>query len=461
MSNSTIINKIVEKERIYFNEGHTLPISARIKSLKLLETSIRNHEDLILSALKSDLNKSRYEGYMTELAIVFCELDHTLKNIKHWARPERKKVALSQAPAKAKIIKEPYGTVLIMAPWNYPFQLCMVPLIGAIAAGNTAVVKPSAYAPAVSNAVCSVISEAFPPEYVSVVEGGREENNALLEQHFDYIFFTGSPAVGKTVMQQAANNLTPVTLELGGKSPVIAEQSADIKKTAKRILFGKLLNAGQTCVAPDYLLVQNSIKAELINEIKNHYNTMIPDTKYKRENFPKIINKKHFDRIRQLMETQDILIGGNTYPDTLQIEFTLVNEPDTESSLMQEEIFGPVLPVIGFDDINEAVNFVKSRPKPLALYLFTKDKSVEKTILKNLSFGGGCVNDTVMHLSSPHLPFGGVGNSGMGRYHGKETFETFSHTKSILKKSWYLDIPVRYHPFQSPDKKLPEWLFKK
>jgi aldehyde dehydrogenase (NAD+) len=270
-----------------------------------------------------------------------------------------KKVALSQAPAKAKIIKEPYGTVLIMAPWNYPFQLCMVPLIGAIAAGNTAVVKPSAYAPAVSNAVCSVISEAFPPEYVSVVEGGREENNALLEQHFDYIFFTGSPAVGKTVMQQAANNLTPVTLELGGKSPVIAEQSADIKKTAKRILFGKLLNAGQTCVAPDYLLVQNSIKAELINEIKNHYNTMIPDTKYKRENFPKIINKKHFDRIRQLMETQDILIGGNTYPDTLQIEFTLVNEPDTESSLMQEEIFGPVLPVIGFDDINEAVNSFK------------------------------------------------------------------------------------------------------
>ena len=262
-------------------------------------------------------------------------------------------------------------------------------------------------------------------------------------------------------MQQAANNLTPVTLELGGKSPVIAEQSADIKKTAKRILFGKLLNAGQTCVAPDYLLVQNSIKAELINEIKNHYNTMIPDTKYKRENFPKIINKKHFDRIRQLMETQDILIGGNTYPDTLQIEFTLVNEPDTESPLMQEEIFGPVLPVIGFDDINQAVNFVKSRPKPLALYLFTKDKSVEKTILRNLSFGGGCVNDTVIHLSSPHLPFGGVGNSGMGRYHGKETFETFSHTKSILKKSWHLDIPVRYHPFQSPDKKLPEWLFKK
>lgn len=454
------IGKTVENLRMHFDKGYTLPVAARIKAIKSLEASIRRYEKDILAALKSDLNKSAYEGFLTELGLVLGEMDHTLKNLRRWVKPQRRRVAISQAPARAKVMKEPYGVVLIMSPWNYPFLLPLVPLVGAIAAGNCVALKLSEYAPTVSNIIAAIISEALSAEYVSVIEGGRAENSALLEQKFDYIFFTGSPAVGKIVMQKAAEYLTPITLELGGKSPVIVEKTADIKKTAKRILFGKLLNAGQTCVAPDYLLVQNDIKAELIEEIKNLYTEMIPSDEYRVENFPRIINEKHFNRLHRLLEGQNILIGGGSDPKNLQIDFTLVDEPHLASPLMQEEVFGPILPVYGFDAISEAESFIKKYPKPLALYLFTKDAAVEKSVLRNISFGGGCVNDTVLHLSSPHLPFGGVGDSGMGSYHGRTSFETFSHTKSILKKSWYFDLPVRYHPFRAPEKKLPEWIFK-
>lgn len=454
------ICKIVENLRKYFENGHTLSVATRIEAIKSLETSIRRYEKDILAALKKDLNKSPYEGFLSELGVVLGEIDYITKNLRRWTKPQRSRVALSQVPARARIMKEPYGVVLIMSPWNYPFHLSMMPLIGAIAAGNCAVLKPSAYAPEISEVIAAIVSEAFKPEYVSVVEGGRAENGALLEQKFDYIFFTGSPAVGRIVMRKAAENLTPITLELGGKSPVIVDKSADIKKAAKRILFGKLLNAGQTCVAPDYMLVQDEVKAELIAEIKALCSAMLPSDKYKAANFPRIINEKHFNRLRRLLEGQMILMGGGMDPESLQMDFTLVDEPNLDSPLMQEEIFGPILPVFTFVQISEAESFIKTYPKPLALYLFTNDASVEESVLGNLSFGGGCVNETVLHLSSPHLPFGGVGDSGMGSYHGRMSFETFSHAKSILKKSWNFDLPLRYHPFKAPEKKLPEWIFK-
>jgi aldehyde dehydrogenase (NAD+) len=455
------IGKTVEKMRRYFDAGHTLPVASRLAAIRRLEDSIRRHKEDIVSALRLDLNKSPYESFMTEIGVVLGEIDHIKKNLRRWVKPQRKRIAMSQFPARAKVMWEPYGVVLIMSPWNYPFNLSIVPLVGAIAAGNCVALKPSAYAPAVSDVLAAILRDVFPPEFVSVVEGGRAENSALLEQKFDYIFFTGSPAVGKTVMQKAAESLTPVTLELGGKSPVIVERSADIKKTARRILFGKLLNSGQTCIAPDYLLVQDDIKAGLIAEIKTIYADMLPDREYRAKNFPRIINEKHFSRLQQLLEGQKILMGADLYPDNLQMGITLVDEPDLSSLLMQEEIFGPILPVIGFGAISEAIDFIKQRSKPLALYLFTNDAFVEKSVLENLSFGGGCVNDTIMHLSSPHLPFGGVGNSGMGNYHGRASFETFSHAKSILKKSWHFDLALRYHPFKAPEKRLSEWIYRR
>ena len=403
-----------------------MPVAARIKAIKSLEASIRRYEKDILAALKSDLNKSAYEGFLTELGLVLGEMDHTLKNLRRWVKPQRRRVAISQAPARAKVMKEPYGVVLIMSPWNYPFLLPLVPLVGAIAAGNCVALKLSEYAPTVSNIIAAIISEALSAEYVSVIEGGRAENSALLEQKFDYIFFTGSPAVGKIVMQKAAEYLTPITLELGGKSPVIVEKTADIKKTAKRILFGKLLNAGQTCVAPDYLLVQNDIKAELIEEIKNLYTEMIPSDEYRVENFPRIINEKHFNRLHRLLEGQNILIGGGSDPKNLQIDFTLVDEPHLASLPMQEEVFGPILPVYGFDAISEAESFIRSILNLLPS-IFYQGCCREKSVLRNISFGGGCVNDTVLHLSSPHLPFGGVGDSGMGSYHAERALRLFSY----------------------------------
>ncbi|MGN1143627.1 MAG: aldehyde dehydrogenase family protein, partial [Anaerovoracaceae bacterium] len=344
-------------------------------------------------------------------------------------------------------VKEPYGVVLVMAPWNYPFMLLMEPLAGAIAAGNCVVAKPSAYSPNVSAVIATIIREALPAGLVEVVEGGRAENQELLDQKFDYIFFTGGVRVGQLVLEKASAHLTPVTLELGGKSPCIVDQTANIRLAAKRIVFGKYLNAGQTCVAPDYILVQESVKDELVKYLKFYISVMLGEQPLKNPDYPKIINEKHFDRIMGLLEGEKAIVGGKGDRSHLKIEPTVLVDVTADSPVMQEEIFGPVLPVLTFRYLSSAETFINERPKPLALYLFTKNRKTEKRILKNVSFGGGCINDTIIHLATSRMGFGGVGGSGMGSYHGRYSFETFTHTKSIVKKYCWMDLPMRYHPY--------------
>lgn len=386
------------------------------------------------------------ESYMSEVGVVLSELTHMIKHIKKWTKNKTVPTPLSQFHAHSFMSPEPYGCVLIMSPWNYPFQLTMVPLIGALAAGNTAVVKPSAYAPATSRVLAKILAECFDEEYVAVVQGGRKENSELLDQRFDYIFFTGGVNVGKLVMERASRYLTPITLELGGKSPCIVDKSANLKLAAKRIAFGKFLNAGQTCVAPDYVLVHESIKEELILYIMDALRNFFGEHPLECENYPKIINEKHFNRLQGLMENERIAIGGKTNA-YLQIEPTILDEVDIASPIMQEEIFGPLLPVISYHDLHEVISYLNDQEKPLALYLFTTSKDTEEKILTSCSFGGGCINDTIIHLMSNHLPFGGVGMSGMGNYHGKKSFDTFTHYRSVVKKSNWIDLPFRYHPY--------------
>ncbi|MCL2885072.1 MAG: aldehyde dehydrogenase family protein, partial [Oscillospiraceae bacterium] len=355
---------------------------------------------------------------------------------------------LKQFPSRCWRRPEPYGVVLLMSPWNYPFQLTVAPLVGALAAGNCAVVKPSAYSPATSAIIARMIRECFDEQYVAAVEGGRQENQALLHQKFDYIFFTGSVAVGKTVMAAAAENLTPVTLELGGKSPCLVDETADIKMAAKRIAWGKFLNAGQTCVAPDYVFVHSKVKAALLAELAKCVKMFYGDDPLVCEDYPKMINDKHFDRVMGLTQGEQIHIGGQSDKERLKIAPTVLDNVNFDSPVMGEEIFGPVLPVIAFDDLKEAVNEINRRPKPLALYVFTSNKQNENFVLNNVRFGGGCVNDTVVHLATSHMPFGGVGESGTGGYHGRASFDTFTHYKSILKKSRRIDLPLRYPPYK-------------
>ena len=353
-----------------------------------------------------------------------------------------------------------FGVVLIMSPWNYPFMLCMEPLAGAIAAGNCCILKPSAYAPATSAVIRELIEAVFPPEYVAVVEGGRAENTALLEQRFDYIFFTGGVTVGKLVMEKASRHLTPVTLELGGKSPCIVEESANLKIAARRLAFGKYLNAGQTCVAPDYLLVQDSVKEPFLALLKQEIRNMYGEKPLENPDYPKIINEKHYRRILGLLEGETVLTGGEANETTLQIAPVILDGVKAEAPVMQEEIFGPVLPVLTFSSVDEAERFVREREKPLACYIFTTRKDVEKRLLQNLSFGGGCVNDTIIHLATSRMGFGGVGSSGMGSYHGKWSFETFSHEKSIVKKYNWIDLPIRYQPYTKGKEKLLKFFLK-
>lgn len=458
--NQQPIREAVLAARSYFDQGRTLRVDDRIAALRRLKQQVEQRTPDILAALQADLNKAPYESYMAEIGLVLGEIDLACRQLRRWARPQRRRPSLAQIPATAKVYKQPYGVALIMSPWNYPFQLTMIPVIGAVAAGNCVLVKPSAYAPATSSAIAAVCGAAFDPGHVRVIEGGRNENNALLEERYDYIFFTGSPGVGQLVMQKAARHLTSLTLELGGKSPVLVDESADLALTARRLLFGKLLNAGQTCVAPDYVLAQRSVKPQLIEALKAELARMIPDAAYLEANYPKIINRKHYERLCGLLDGQTILAGGEQYPERRQISLALVDEPAPDSPLMQEEIFGPILPVLAVDDMEEAVRFVAARPHPLALYLFTRNGQVEEQVLSRLSFGGGCINDTVLHLAGAHLPFGGVGDSGMGRYHGKTTFDTFTHHKSVLKKSPFMDLRLRYHPYKNAKKTLPGWLLK-
>lgn len=435
-----------------------MEIVKRKEKLRDLKRVIKKYEDEILEALKKDLNKSFFEGYETEVGIVLEEINYTLKHLNKWAKVKRVKTPIFHFPATSYIYQEAYGKVLIMSPWNYPFQLTIAPLVGAIAAGNRVVVKPSEYSNNTAEIIEKILKEVFSQDEVKVVKGGRAVNQDLLKQKYDYIFFTGSPAVGKIVMESAAKHLTPVTLELGGKSPCIVDSSAKVKMAAKRIVWGKFLNAGQTCVAPDYLLVHQDVKAELVKEMIGYIKEFYGNSPIDNPDYPKIINKKHFDRINGLIRNEKIITGGNCNEQAMKIAPTILDHITWQSPIMQEEIFGPVLPVMEFDDLNQVVEMMGNHPKPLALYFFTSSKENEKKILSNISFGGGCINDTIIHLSNSNLPFGGVGNSGMGQYHGKASFNTFSHPKSIIKKSNLIDIYLRYPPFKDHLKLLKKFL---
>lgn len=445
---------IVDRQRNYFYAGNTISVEKRIKALKKLKAAVRIRQQEIQEALYKDLGKSRFESYMCETGLVLSEITYMLRHIRSFAKDRTVHTPLSQFRSKSIQKRSPYGVVLIMSPWNYPFLLSMEPLVDALAAGNTAVLKPSAYSPHTSALVESIIQECFPPEYVCTVNGGREENRCLLDQHFDYIFFTGSKTVGREVMKSASSYLTPVTLELGGKSPCIVDSTADLPLAARRIIFGKFLNCGQTCVAPDYVYCDEKIKDQLIKELILQLQTQYGVSPLTNKNYGRIISQKHFDRILSLMDHSKIICGGNSREASLQIEPTIMDRVSFEDEIMGQEIFGPVLPILTYHTLEEAVQKINSMPHPLALYLFTQNKHHADYVTSRCGFGGGCVNDTIVHLTTSELGFGGFGESGMGAYHGKEGFLTFSHTKSILDKKTWPDLSMRYQPYKSFNEKL-------
>ncbi|KAI4453210.1 aldehyde dehydrogenase [Holotrichia oblita] len=443
------VKKTIEIQRTFFNTGKTKDINFRIAKLNLLRNAIKKYENEIINALRLDLNKAPFEAYETEIGIVLEEIRYTIRYISNWAKPKHVKTPMIHFPSSSYIYNEPYGSVLIMSPWNYPFQLAIAPLAGAIAAGNCSIVKPSEYSFYTSEIIEKIIIEIFDESYVAVVRGGREANKSLLDEKFDYIFFTGSPQVGRAVMESASKHLTPVTLELGGKSPCIVDHTANIKLAAKRIVWGKFLNAGQTCVAPDYLLVHKNVKEKLIREMKHYISVFYGSSPETNADYPKIINQKHYKRLFGLMESGHIIAGGQFNEASRQIAPTLLDGVTWESAIMQEEIFGPLLPILEFGSLRDVLTMINKRPKPLAFYFFTESKKNEAYAIRTASFGGGCINDTVIHLSNSNLPFGGVGESGMGQYHGKSSYDTFTHSKSIIKKSNLLDIYLRYPPFKN------------
>ena len=448
------IESTVAAQRAYFAKGETLSVAFRKDALRRLRETILSHEAQINAALQQDLGKSPSESYMCEVGMTLSELSYTLGHVDRWASRQSVLTPLAQFHARSFTVHNPYGVVLIMSPWNYPFMLTMEPLIGALAAGNCVLLKPSAYAPATSAVIREIVAACFPPEYVVVVEGGRKENQALLEQRFDYIFFTGGVTVGREVMRKAAEYLTPVSLELGGKSPCIVDATAKLDLAAKRLAFGKLLNCGQTCVAPDYLLIDRRVKDEFIALLKKHIAAMTGGDALSNAQVVHMINRKHYDRVMGLIDPEKVVLGGQGDPETLRIQPTIMDGVTAEDAVMQEEIFGPVLPVIAYDSLDEAVDFIRSREHPLALYLFSEDKRTQERFLKSVAFGGGCINDTIIHLATSRMGFGGVGNSGMGSYHGRKSFDTFSHEKSIVSKSTWMDLPVRYMPYSPIKDKL-------
>ena len=446
------ISDIIQKQREFFALGSSRSYKFRINALKKLQSAIKENSDVLTAAMKQDLNKHPLEGYMCEVGIVLDEIRYHIRHLKNWMREKNVSTPLSQFPARSFVSPEPYGVVLIMSPWNYPVNLCLDPLIGAISGGNCAVLKPSIYAPATSHAIAEIIGKIFPPEYITVIEGGRSENSALFDEKFDYIFFTGSVAVGKAAMAAAARNLTPITLELGGKSPVIVDRTANIAMAARRVAFGKVLNAGQTCIEPDYLLIEDCVRYEFIGEFKNALDMFFPDGDM--SDMAVIISEKHYNNKKKLLEGQTAAIGGRFDDSRRFIEPTVLIDVDPASPIMEEEIFAPILPVITWKNLNEAIEFVVSRPKPLALYLFTMDTATERAVLNRCSFGGGCINDTIIHLVTQKMGFGGVGNSGMGAYHGKFSFDTFTHYRGIVKKSNLIDLKMRYFPYTAKNLKL-------
>lgn len=437
---------MVSRQRAFWNTGATRSVEWRLIQLKKLEQALEEREETLCAALKADLGKAAYESWLSEIGMTLGELRFARKHLKKWAAVKRRPSAMPLFPASSRVVPQPYGTVLIMSPWNYPVQLTLVPLVSALAAGNCAVVKPSAYAPNVARVVAELLGDIFPPEYVSVVQGGRAENAALLEQDFDYIFFTGSPAVGKTVMAAAAQHLTPVTLELGGKSPVIIAPDANIPLAARRIAWGKFLNAGQTCVAPDHVYIPQNLRDAFVKELAGQIHQLYGADPLTGPDLPKIINEKHFNRVAGLMGSGKTAVGGRTDPETRRIEPTVLVDVAESDAAMQEEIFGPVLPVLTYDSLDDLIARQQKKARPLALYIFTGDRALEKRIVSALPSGGVCVNDTVIHLANPHVPFGGVGNSGMGACHGRTGFDTFTHYRTVVRRG-ALDLPMRYAPY--------------
>lgn len=454
------IKDLVTRQRKYFQTGATLPVSVRGDALKRLYGVISGCEKEIHTALKKDLGKSGFESYMCETGLVLEEISYMLKHIHRFAREKNVRTPLAQFHSRSFKKPSPYGVTLIMSPWNYPFMLTLSPLVDALAAGNTAVVKPSAYSPHTSDVILQILSQCFDPEYVAVVTGGRAENTCLLREHFDYIFFTGSQSVGKEVMRNAAEHLTPVTLELGGKSPCIVDKSADIKLAARRIVFGKYLNCGQTCVAPDYIYCHRSVKDKLIKEVQKQIQKQYGKQPLRNPNYGKIINEKHFDRLLGLIDKNKTVHGGGSDRHALRIEPTVLDNVTFADAVMQEEIFGPIMPILIFDNLDEAIRNINAMPHPLALYLFTSDKAAAKKVTSRCGFGGGCINDTIIHLATTEMGFGGFGESGMGSYHGKVGFDTFSHYKSIVDKKTWIDLPMRYQPYRKLHEKMIRFFLK-
>lgn len=441
------IQEILERQRRYFQSGATLPVEFRVEMLKRLREAVQSHEGEIAEALKADLGKGDFESYMCETGMVLSELSYMIRHTPRFAAKRRARTPLAQFAASSYQLPGPYGNTLIMSPWNYPFLLTIDPLAAAIAAGNTAVVKPSAYSPATSQVVRRMLESCFPPEYVAVVTGGRRENAALLEQKFDFIFFTGSQSVGKEVLRRAAEHLTPTVLELGGKSPCIVDCTAKIELAAKRIVFGKYLNCGQTCVAPDYILCQREVKDRLVEEVCRQIREQCGQRPLDDPDYGRIVNEKHFERLCGLLDSEKAVCGGEVRPETLQIAPTVMDNVTWEDAVMGEEIFGPILPVLTFDSYDEVFDLLAERAKPLALYLFSEDKERIRQVTQRCAYGGGCVNDTIIHLATSEMGFGGVGESGMGAYHGKVGFDAFSHMKSVVDKKTWLDLPMRYRPY--------------
>lgn len=454
------INNIVQNQRKYFFSNETLTYKKRMDTLKKIREMVLSNEEEIKKALKEDLDKNQTESYIAEIGIVLKELTYTQKKLKKLMRNKRVKSEISDFPSKSFISPHPYGVVLVISPWNYPVNLSLLPLIGAIAAGNTVIIKPSEFSNSTSILLEKMISETFDPNHICVVNGGIETNQELLDQKLDYIFFTGSTAVGKIVMEKAAKNLTPISLELGGKSPVIVTKDADIKVAATRIAFGKYLNSGQTCIAPDYLYIDESVKSEFITEFDKIIKEFFGDNPIESKDFGKIINDKHYNRLKGLLIDQTPIIGGNSNDELNKIAPTVLDNVSLDSPVMQQEIFGPILPMITYTNLDDVILYINSNPNPLALYLFTSSLATEKKVLDQCNFGGGCINDTLVQVASDYLPFGGVGESGMGSYHGKASFKTFSHYRSIIKKSTKIDIKARYAPYTEGKEKLTKILLK-
>lgn len=450
--------EILEKQRSFFREGISRNVSYRRQGLLRLRENVKRHEEELYEALYADLGKSRYEAYGTEIGFVYSEISYMLRHLSCLSRPKRARTPLMNFPAKSTIYKEPYGVALIMSPWNYPVQLTLMPLIGALAAGNCAVVKPSAYSPETARVIAKILQETFSESYVYTVTGGRQVNENLLREKFDYIFFTGGKAAGKTVMEAAAKHLCPVTLELGGKSPCIVDETADIAMAARRIVWGKFLNCGQTCVAPDYVLVHSSVKEPLLEAMVRNIEALYGENPLESKDYGTIINEKHYKRLGRLLEGETPYYFGGAAESCRKIGPIILDDADWNSLCMQDEIFGPILPVLTFESLETVKAEIEKRPRPLALYYFTRNKEAERYIMEHLSFGGGCVNDTVMHLAGNTMPFGGIGESGIGAYHGKYSFRTFTHEKSVVKKSAIIDMPMRYAPYPDSLKLLKTFL---